>query len=128
MSILIHYYDVYMSEIKKFGKIKEPEEVKIATDLYKNDNDKFNDFFEECVQHSTTYSHLNIKIIHGLFSTWWVSNNTSSTKIPDQKELIRAMKLRYDEEEYSKFKGFKVRVNLNSDSDIVGDDSDSKNY
>ena len=118
MSILIHYYNVYVEEMKKFGKIEEPEEVKIATNKYKNDNDKFNDFFEECVTYNEKYTVLNIRTIHGLFSTWWNSNNVSN-KVPEIKELMRAMKLKYDVED---MKGFRVKVVLRSIESNIEDD------
>jgi P4 family phage/plasmid primase-like protien len=124
MSILMHYYQIYISEIKQFGKIEEPEEVKIATNRYKNDNDKFNDFFEECVTFNENYEILNIRIIYGLFSNWWISNNTVSNKVPEIKELVRAMKLKYDDDTV---KGFRVKVNLQSNIETELD-SDKENY
>jgi P4 family phage/plasmid primase-like protien len=44
MSILIHYYHKYAGK-----KLVEPPEVTAATARYKTDNDKYNDFFEECL-------------------------------------------------------------------------------
>jgi P4 family phage/plasmid primase-like protien len=126
MSILIHYYHLYQKEMKEFGKIEEPEEVQLATNKYKNDNDKFNDFFEDCMTYNDSFDILNIKTIYGLFGNWWVSNNTTTNKIPEQKELIRAMKLKYDPDDYDKFKGFKVRINLQNEETFI--DTDTENY
>jgi P4 family phage/plasmid primase-like protien len=107
MSMLIHYYSVYNDEIKKNGRIEEPEQVKIATNKYKADNDKFNDFFEECIEEGDSIC--TIKIIYNNFVDWWTSN-TLNKKIPDIKELIRAMKIKYGEEDFNKYKGFNVIV------------------
>lgn len=126
MSILIHYYYLYQKELKETGKIEEPEEVRFATNKYKNDNDKFNDFFEDCVTYKDNYDILNIKTIYGLFSNWWVSNNTNTNKIPPQKELIRALKLKYESDDYDKVKGFRVKVNLENDEPVI--DTDESNY
>lgn len=124
MSILIHWYKQYNKEIEETGKIEEPNEVKIATDKYKNENDKFNDFFEECVEEVTNSSApiISIKSIYNQFSVWWSSNHPSIGKIPDIKELTRAMKLKYDEEDYNLHKGFRVKINV-SVSDFVDDEA-----
>lgn len=124
MSILIHWYKQYNKEIEETGKIEEPNEVKIATDKYKNENDKFNDFFEECVEEVTSSSApiISIKSIYNQFSVWWSSNHPSIGKIPDIKELTRAMKLKYDEEDYNLHKGFRVKINV-SVSDFVDDET-----
>lgn len=122
MSILIHWFNKYENEISEKGRIDEPDEVMVATSKYKEDNDKFTDFFEESVSESSTV--MCLKTIYGLFSTWWCNNNTG-TKIPDIKELRRALKIKYiDEIEYFdhgiKHIGFNVKVRLNTtiDSDV----------
>jgi hypothetical protein len=121
MSILIHWYKQYNKEIKEFGKIEEPTEVKIATNKYKNENDKFNDFFEECVEESNHI--ISIKTIYNQFSVWWSNNTSHNNKIPDIKELTRAMKLKYDEDDFDLYKGFKVKINVSMnefvDEDII---------
>jgi phage/plasmid-associated DNA primase len=125
MSILINYYKIYNKELEDNGKIEEPEEVKLATDKYKNDNDKFNDFFEECVTESREI--ISIKVIYGLFRDWWTTNTFGTVnKIPDIKELVRAMKLKYDPDDYDKFKGFKVKVNLSNETELdINNDNDN---
>ena len=119
MSILIHYYHLYMKEMKEFGKIEEPEEVIISTNKYKNDNDKFNDFFEECVTYDSKFQVITSRTIHGLFSNWWISNTTSNNKVPEQKEMIRAMKLKYESDDYDKVKGFRVRVSQEIEEETI---------
>lgn len=121
MSILIHWYKKYENEIKLNGKIEIPSEVTQATNKYKNDNDKFNEFFEECVQVSNTF--LPMKDIYRFFSMWWSNNNINNYKIPDIKELIRGMKLKYGgEDDYTLYKGFKVNINL--DENVVQEEID----
>ena len=117
MSMLIHYYSVYNDEIKKNGRIEEPEQVKIATNKYKADNDKFNDFFEECIEESNSIC--TIKTIYNNFVDWW-TGNTLNKKVPDIKELIRAMKIKYGEEDFNKYKGFNVIVK-STESNISDD-------
>lgn len=119
MSILIHWYKLYNEEIKETGRIEEPDEVKIATNKYKNENDKFNVFFEECIEEGDRI--ISIKSIYNQFSVWWSNNNQNNNKIPDIKELTRAMKLKYDEEDYNLHKGFKVKINV-STSDFTDED------
>jgi P4 family phage/plasmid primase-like protien len=119
MSMLIHYYSVYNDEIKKNGRIEEPEQVKIATNKYKADNDKFNDFFEECIEESDSIC--TIKTIYNNFVDWWTSN-TLNKKVPDIKELIRAMKIKYGEEDFNKHKGFNVIVKSTESNRNCSDD------
>lgn len=121
MSILIHWYNKYESEINLNGKIEIPSEVTQATIKYKNDNDKFNEFFEECVTVSNTF--VPMKDIYRFFSMWWSNNNINNYKIPDVKELIRGMKLKYGgEDDYTLYKGFKVAINL--DETLVQEEID----
>jgi P4 family phage/plasmid primase-like protien len=117
MSMLINYYKIYNDEIKNNGRIEEPDEVKIATNKYKADNDKFNDFFEECVEESEEIN--TVKTIYNHFIDWWTSN-TINKKVPDIKELIRAMKIKYGEEDFNKYKGFKITL-AGKDS-LINDD------
>ena len=117
MSILIHWYTIYQEELRITKKIETPKEVTQATDKYKNDNDKFNDFFEESVKESTTI--VSMRDIYRLFCIWWTNNNGGTNyKIPDIKELIRAMKLKYNEDDYTLYKGFRVDVDVNVDDNV----------
>ena len=114
MSILIHWYNKYQQELVANGKIDIPSEVKLATDKYKNENDKFNDFFDECIESSETILHM--RDIYRLFNVWWSNTNINNFKIPDVKELIRAMKLKYDENDYTLYKGFRVSINIDENN------------
>lgn len=80
----------------------EPEDVTRATAKYKVDNDKFNEFFDESVEVSDTFE--SNKAIYNYFTGWWSSNYPMS-KIPDVKELRRAMKIKYGEEKETKVNG-----------------------
>jgi P4 family phage/plasmid primase-like protien len=121
MSILIHWYNKYESEVNLNGKIEIPSEVTQATNKYKNENDKFNEFFEECVTVSNTF--VQMKDIYRFFNMWWSNNNINNYKMPDVKELVRAMKLKYGgEDDYTLYKGFKVNINL--DETVVQEEID----
>jgi phage/plasmid-associated DNA primase len=115
MSILIHWYHMYQREMNETHRIVEPEEVLVATNRYKNNNDKFNDFFEDCIQPADTI--VSAKTIYNLFCSWWIKNN-SHAKIPDLKEMIRAFQIKYGEDDYNKHRGFYVRVNLEEDGSL----------
>lgn len=100
MSILLHYYQTY-----KHKTLSEPEEVTIATAKYKVENDKFNEFFDNCIESGTGMFESN-KSIYNYFTGWWSSNYPMS-KIPDIKELRRAMKIKYGNEVEKKLNGVK---------------------
>jgi P4 family phage/plasmid primase-like protien len=91
MSILIHWYQKYLKE-----GLQEPESVKKATTKYKADNDKFNEFFGQCIEESDKTFEYN-KTIYSHFTNWWLQNY-SNTRIPEIKELIRALKIKYGNE------------------------------
>lgn len=91
MSILIHWYNKYLYE-----GLNEPAEVTKATAKYKVDNDKFNEFFDQCLEESEESFETN-KSIYSNFQNWWTSNY-GSAKIPDSKEIRRAMKIKYGSE------------------------------
>jgi len=91
MSILIHWYQKYLKE-----GLNEPESVKKATTKYKADNDKFNEFFDQCIEEVENGFQCN-KTIYNHFTNWWLQNY-SNTRIPEIKELIRALKIKFGNE------------------------------
>ena len=91
MSILIHWYNKSKTE-----GMKEPDEVKKATTKYKDDNDRFNEFFNECLEEDTSTLETNKKISEH-FKNWWYANYPTDP-IPKVKELIRAIKIKYGNE------------------------------
>jgi P4 family phage/plasmid primase-like protien len=124
MSILIHWYKKFLEE-----GLVEPDEVKKATAKYKVDNDKFNEFFDACVDEDNNVFESN-KVVYNNFSSWWSSNYPTS-KIPEIKELRRAMKIRYGNEKEKVINGcinygFNVRLkeDVNNANVNVGDDDD----
>jgi P4 family phage/plasmid primase-like protien len=97
MSILIHWYNRFLYE-----GLQEPDEVKSATAKYKVDNDKFNEFFDQCVSESNTFE--SNKNIYNSFQHWWISAYPSS-KLPDIKALRRAMKIKFGDEQEKSING-----------------------
>lgn len=91
MSILIYWYNKYLYE-----GLHEPEEVKKATDRYKVDNDKFNEYFDQNIEEEQR-SFETIKTIYNNFTSWW-SFNYPTSRLPDIKELRRAIKIKYGNE------------------------------
>jgi len=100
MSILIHHYSLF----KKEGLI-EPDEVKNATNKYKTDNDKFDEFFDVCLAENDK----NIETFKDIYTnlTYWWSENYSNVKIPDTRELKRALKTKYGMEKEKIIDGIK---------------------
>jgi phage/plasmid-associated DNA primase len=115
MSILIHWYQIYQEEMRLNHRVEEPEEVLVATNRYKHNNDKFNDFFEECVTEGESI--VPAKTIYNLFSNWWITNNNNN-KIPDMKEMIRAFQIKFGEEDYIKHRGFYVQIDIGTNDEI----------
>ena len=120
MSILIHYYNLY----KKEG-MSEPDEVKTATNKYKTDNDKFNEFFDVCLVEDDK----NIETFKDIYSnlTLWWSENYSNVKIPDTRELKRALKTKFGMEKEKIIDGmtrygFNVQFNRKFNNSLSTDD------
>ena len=120
MSILIHWYNKYLYE-----GLHEPDEVKKATAKYKVDNDKFNEFFDQCLEESNTFE--TNKILYSNFQSWWTSNYPSS-KVPDNRELRRAMKVKYGNELEKSMNGilhYGFNVNIKNFESTFSDQFDS---
>jgi P4 family phage/plasmid primase-like protien len=116
MSILIHWYYKFLNE-----GMNEPDEVKKATAKYKVDNDKFNEFFDQILEETPSDFETN-KTIYSHFSNWW-SNNYPNSKIPDIKDLRRAMKTKYGNEKESLINGcinygFNIRIKHHNNTDF----------
>jgi P4 family phage/plasmid primase-like protien len=121
MSILIHWYNKYLYE-----GMNEPEEVKKATNKYKVDNDKFNEFFDQCLEESNTFE--SNKSIYSQFVSWW-GLNYPNNKAPEVKELRRAMKIKYGTEQEKvingvMYYGFNVHVQCTLDNNNNEDEDD----
>lgn len=119
MSILIHWYNRYLYE-----GLCEPNEVKKATDKYKVDNDKFNEFFGQCLEEVSDGELETTKSIYNSFQNWWTSNYPS-TRIPDNRELKRAMKIKYGNEKEANVNGavkYGFSVKIKDESDMLRDD------
>lgn len=107
MSILIHWYHKYKEE-----GLHEPDEVKTATARYKVENDKFNQFFDDCLEETGSFT--STKNIYGALQYWW-THNYPMTKTPDIKDLKRSLKIKYgsevlNTEHHTKQTGFMVHV------------------
>jgi phage/plasmid-associated DNA primase len=111
MSILIHWYLKYIKE-----GLEEPNEVRCATNKYKEENDKFNDFFDQVLEESK-YQFACFKDIYAQFQSWWIFNYPSGKKYPDESNLKRALKMKFGEEQTRiiqgvKNKGFNVKIKI----------------
>jgi P4 family phage/plasmid primase-like protien len=118
MSILIHWYNRYQYE-----GMCEPEDVTKATAKYKVDNDKFNEFFDQCLEESQVFE--SNKNIYSNFQMWWTSNYPS-TKVPDNRELRRAMKIKYGNEKEQVIHGlvsygFHVKIKYDMSNSMIED-------
>jgi P4 family phage/plasmid primase-like protien len=100
MSILIHWYKRYLEE-----GLQEPDEVMEATNKYKIDNDKFNEFFNNYIEENPDHFETN-KNVYSQFSNWWCVNYPN-TKLPDFKDFRRACKIKYGNEKEQYINGIK---------------------
>jgi len=119
ISILLHYFNLY----KKEGII-EPQEVKSATNKYKTDNDKFNEFFDTCIVEDDK----NIETFRDIYAnlTYWWSENYSNVKIPDTRELKRALKTKFGNEKEVYIDGlvrygFNIKFTKNFNQPVIND-------
>jgi P4 family phage/plasmid primase-like protien len=112
IGILLHY-------LQFKDDIKEPDEVKIATSSYLNDQDKFAEFFSECViKDSKCFTPL--KEIHNSFVDWY-TENYKSEKVPSLSQFKTKIRLLHGNELVIKNKkGYNVHViNKNDDDDDI---------
>ena len=121
MFILITYYKKYVNEYNYI--INEPSEVIDSTNKYKHDNDKFSDFINECLVESTEFTPQ--KEIYTTFRIWWDSNYPSY-KIPEIKELKRALVSSFGREKILEISSLKTNgFNLSIKSNLLHNDNES---
>ncbi len=102
MALLIHMYSEYLE-----NGIQEPEEVKMATNVYKNDNDMFKDFFELCFIKDKK-SFVSINEVYSRFNMYWLEKSPNS-RTPDIKLLKNALRLQFGREKTcGKMKGYNL--------------------
>lgn len=117
MSILIHWYNKYLYE-----GLHEPDEVMRATNKYKVENDKFNEFFDECIEESNEFE--SNRTLYDIFHNWW-NLQYPNTKTPDTREFRRALKLKYGDEKETFIHGSKsygFNVTIKSNLSVINDD------
>lgn len=125
MSILIHWYKKQLDE-----GIDEPSEVLHATEKYREDNNKFTPFINECVEEDEN-SFVSIDTIYNTFSNWWqekYNNNNNKFNIPSEKELIKSLKFKYGpliERKVGKIMESGYNISLNFDESCTLQDDDS---
>ena len=119
MSILLHH----LSLCQDFG-LEEPDEVKRATNRYKIENDKFNEYFDNCLEENGATFETN-KNLYSQFSNWW-NMNYPNAKLPDFKDFRRACKIKYGQEREHTINGsvqlgfnIKIKHNFNDDLDEI---------
>ena len=100
MSILLHHLQIYQKD-----GLEEPDEVKIATNKYKIENDKFNEFFDNYMEENPDHFESN-KNLYSHFSNWWCINYPN-TKLPEFKDFRRACKIKYGNEKEQTINGIK---------------------
>ena len=103
--------------------ITEPNEVIDSTNKYKHDNDKFSDFINECLIESDEFT--PNKEIYTTFRIWWDSNYPSY-KIPEIKELKRALVNSFGREKILEVSSVKTNgFNLSIKSNLLSNVSES---
>jgi P4 family phage/plasmid primase-like protien len=102
IGILLHY-------LQFKDDIKEPDEVRIATSSYLNDQDKFQEFFSECVVVDKK-CFTSLKDIHNSFVDWY-NESYKSEKTPSLSQFKTKIRLLYGNESIVKGKkGYNVHV------------------
>lgn len=88
MSILYHYHLKY----KKQGHIKEPEEILMATDKYKENEDVYINFIRnKLVFTGNKVDYIKTSDIYTLFVEEWKEKNPETKWIPKQKNVLNAI-------------------------------------
>jgi len=107
ISILIHYYNCLKKN--KFN-IKEPKEVTMFTNEYKNDNDTYQDFASQHLQ-ATNNDKDKVKIteLYEMFKDWVKINNPTFTAI-SKKDFQRQISIKIGEPKtIQSWAGYKIK-------------------
>lgn len=86
--MLIQYYKKYKQE-----GLFEPDDIKLATENYKNDSDCFASFFNEKIELKPG-ANIHIDIAFARFKDWYAIS-FGSTSVPNRKDLKQSMTTRY---------------------------------
>jgi len=85
MNLLLNYYEDYK---KNNFIIKEPEEVKLSTESYKNVNDDIEIFLKENVEYCEE-SEIDVKVLYTNFKIWYSKNFSGKCKnVTTFKEML----------------------------------------
>lgn len=120
-SLLIHYCKLYH---ENGNRLEIPRAVLNASRDYKNENNNFLDFFDQCIAFSKE-SFETFKDISNKFSIWWIENYPG-TKVLSSKELKRAFLLKFGKETVKIISGIKYSGYNIKFRDEIEEDSDDE--
>ena len=87
----------------------EPEKVKMATSLYRKQNDIYRQFMEERIIDSPD-SFINIDVLNASFKEWYKDEGFSSNTIPLKSEVKEYFTKLWGEPTKTRWQGFKIRT------------------
>jgi P4 family phage/plasmid primase-like protien len=109
---------------------QEPEKVRIATDIYRKDNDSYRQFIEECIFEDVTKS-LSLSELYSQFREWFRESLPHHT-VPIKNEVDEYFSKIWGESNRSKvWKGFRIRTiqdDIEDGDAFIMDDNDLIDY
>ena len=101
-------FDV-LGKIEKFGRMKEPEKVKKATLMYRENNDVFYQFIKEkIVEDHTENCCITLLEAFTAFREWF-KNSFPNVNIPDKNDMKKDLLLKWGEPHRNKWLNFRLR-------------------
>jgi len=98
-----------LGKIEKNGRMKEPEKVKKATLMYRENNDVFYQFIKEkIVEDHTENCSITLLEAFTCFREWF-KNSFPNVNIPDKNDMKKDLLLKWGEPIKSKWLGYRLR-------------------
>lgn len=117
-------------EHRKNLKVRvEPEKVRIATELYRKQNDSYRQFVDECIIESSK-SIINITEVYGQFREWF-REGFPGNQLPLKNEVKDYFIKLWGESENGKWRGYRIKTiadEIDSGTALVVDDDELHNY
>jgi phage/plasmid-associated DNA primase len=107
----------------------EPEKVRIATELYRKQNDSYRQFVDECIKQSTK-SLINITELYAQFREWF-KEGFPGHQLPLKNEVKDYFIKLWGEAENGKWRGYRIKTiadEIDSGTALVVEEDELINY
>ena len=108
MWVMVQHY----KKVAKRGKMKEPEKVRMATEIYKKENDLFLQFIIDCVKEDK-HSEVLLSSLYDSYKDWYITSYGNNRVVP-RTEFKNEIEKKWGTIKLNKWIGYRLRT-INDD-------------